>query len=502
MAKYLFSVLFFLGFCSFASGQEACFENSSNYYFVSKEISKSDFKKRDLEPIQKTNLKNELVDQISTTVSVVSVMNTENLVKGELGEYSSYSNTESYISSSAVVNNPKWNYCRADGKYFVQCAVNKKEFEKDLYNSLNTKSQIFQTMIFNLDASLRNKNSRRVFFGLKDLKKDYYILANGVNFISGASTISKEEKQQLVSQIAEVLGNFDNLETQILSDFDNKLIELEINLSDQNYVEIHSFLTAFRFENLTSSQQVKFKEFNSNYTNSLNVYSDNLELKIEKRIRKRDESGEVKVLLDEFKKISFHGENQKKIERFGKLLEKRLGLSRSALFFGLTGSSPYKALNSTNGVIDLSQLGDKLSFEQLLPTYHVGLKYFFSNPERRMGISGKYSSAANTFLKLKDVPDISNPIKNFTALQAGLILGPFEVNYGPVQSNLGIENLKLISAKFDLFRTDVIAQKVGKLNYLNIFLTTDLLSNLENEHYFQVGFGLNYNLVFNRTSRY
>ena len=100
-----------------------------------------------------------------------------------------------------------------------------------------------------------------------------------------------------------------------------KLIELEINLSDQNYVEIHSFLTAFRFENLTSSQQVKFKEFNSNYTNSLNVYSDNLELKIEKLIRKRDESGEVKVLLDEFKKISFHGENQKKIERFGKLRE-------------------------------------------------------------------------------------------------------------------------------------------------------------------------------------
>lgn len=502
MAKYLFSLLFFLGSCFFALGQESCFENSSNYYFVSKEIGRSDFKKRDLEPIQKTNLKNELVDQISTTISVVSVMNTENLVKGELGEYSSYSNTESYISSSAVVNNPKWNYCRADGKYFVQCAVNKKEFEKDLYNSLNTKSQIFQTMIFNLDASLRNKNSRRVFFGLKDLKKDYYILANGVNFISGASTISKEEKQQLVSQIAEVLGNFDNLETQILSDFDYKLIELEINLSDQNYVEIHSFLTAFRFENLTSSQQVKFKEFNSNYTNSLNVYSDNLELKIEKLIRKRDESGEVVGLLDEFKKISFHEDNQKKIERFGKLLEKRLGLSRSALFFGLTGSSPYKALNSTNGVIDLSQLGSELNFEQLLTSYHIGVKHFFSNPERRIGISGKYSSAANTFLKLKDVPDILNPIKNFTAIQAGVILGPFEFNYGPVKSNLGIENLKLISAKFDLFRSDVIVQKVGKLNYLNIFLTTDLLSNLENEHYFQVGLGLNYNLVFNRTSRY
>ena len=111
MAKYLFSVIFFLGSCFFASG-------------------KSDFKKRDLEPIQKTNLKNELVDQISTTISVVSVMNTENLVKGELGEYSSYSNTESYISSSAVVNNPKWNYCRADGKYFVQCAVNKKSLKK------------------------------------------------------------------------------------------------------------------------------------------------------------------------------------------------------------------------------------------------------------------------------------------------------------------------------------------------------------------------------------
>jgi hypothetical protein len=42
----------------------------------------------------------------------------------------------------------------------------------------------------------------------------------------------------------------------------------------------------------------------------------------------------------------------------------------------------------------------------------------------------------------------------------------------------------------------------ASLNYLNIFLTTDLLSNLENENYFQVGFGLNYNLVFNRLPRY
>jgi len=428
MTKYLFLILFFLGLGFVAVGQESCFDTSTTYYYVTKEISKTTFKKRDLDPIEKTNLKNELVDQISTTVSVVSVMNTENLVRGELGEYSSYSNTESYISSSAVVNNPKWNYCNSGGKYFVQCAVNKKEFEKDLFNSLSTKSQIFQTMISNLDATLRNKNSRRVFFGLKDLKKDYYILTNGVNFISGANTISKEDKQQLVSQIAEVLGNFDNLETQILSDFDNKLIELEVDLSEQNYVEIHSFLTAFRFENLTSSQQVKFKEFNTNYINSLNVYSDNLELKIEKLILKRDETGQVKILLGDFQKISFHEDNQRKIERFGKLLERRLGLSRSTLFFGVNGSSPYKAMNTTNGSIDLSQLGDGLNFEQLLPTYHVGLKYFFSNPKRRIGISGKYSSAANTFLKLKDVPDISNPIKNFTAIQAGVILGPFEVN--------------------------------------------------------------------------
>jgi len=502
MAKYLFTILFFLVQGFFAIGQESCFDTSTTYYYVSKEISKAAFKKRDLDPIEKTNLKNELVDQISTTISVVSVMNTENLVRGELGEYSSYNNTESYISSSAVVNNPKWNYCNADGKYFVQCAVNKKEFEKDLYNSLNTKSQIFQTMISNLDASLSNRNSRRVFFGLKDLKKDYYILTNGVNFISGANTISKEDKQLLVSQIAEVLGNFDNLETQILSDFDNKLIELELNLSDQNYAEIHSFLTAFRFENLTSAQQVKFKEFNSNYTNSLNVYSDNLEVKIEKLIRKRDETGEVEILLGDFQKISFHEDNQKKIERFGNLLERRLGLSRSTLFFGLTGSSPYKALNTTNGSIDLSKLGDELNFEQILPSYHIGLKYFFSNPERRIGISGKYSSVGNTFLKMKDVPDISNPIKNFTALQAGFILGPFEFNYGPVQADLGIDNLKLISAKFDLFRSDVITQKVGKVNYLNIFLTSDVLSNFENDTYFQVGIGLNYNLVFNRTSRY
>jgi hypothetical protein len=502
MEKYLFSILLFLSPGLFAIGQQPCFDTSSTYYFVTKEISKAAFKKKDIDPIEKTNLKNELVDQISTTISVVSVMNTENLVRGELGEYSSYSNTESYISSSAVVNNPKWNYCSSGGKYFVQCVVSKSEFEKDLFNSLNTKAQIFQTMISNLDASLRNKNSRRVFFGLKDLKKDYYILTNGVNFISGANTISKEDKQQLVSQIADVLGNFDNLETQILSDFDNKLIELELNLSDQNYAEIHSFLTAFRFENLNSSQQVKFKEFNSNYTKSLSVYSDNLEMKIEKLIRKRDETGEVGILLGDFQKISFHADNQKKIERFGNLLERRLGLSRSTLFFGLTGSSPYKTIQSTNGSIDLSQLGDELNFEQILPVYHVGLKYFFSNPERRIGISGKYSSVANTFLKLKDVPDISNPIKNFTALQAGLILGPFEFNYGPVQSNLGIEDLKLISAKFDLFRTDNIVQKLGKVNYLNIFLTSDLLTNFQNDNYFQVGIGLNYNLVFNRTSRY
>ncbi len=502
MQRFVFLLTVFWALSYSVSGQVACFDNTSSHYFVTKKIKKSTFKKRNLDESEKIELKRDLVNQITTSISVISLKSSQNTVKGNVGEYTSINSTDAYITSSAVINNPDWVYCRSGSNYYVQCIVNKKDFENDLMSSLNVKSKVFEGLTQKLNNAFRNKNSEDIFTRLRDLKKEYYSITNGMNFIASANTISSEERSRIINQITTILGTFDKLEVQILSNFDNKLVDLQRFLSNQQYAEVETLIAAYRFDNLSPTQQIRLNEFKDKYYKALSIYSQQQESQIRKLIRKRDQTKEVDQLIHNFDKISYYSNNQKKIEQFQNVLARRRGLAKSTLFIGLNVNAPYLALPNTNGTINLNQLGEGLDFEHVLPSYHVGLKHFISDPSKRIGVSFGYVSYANTFLKMKNVDDISNPIKNFTSLQAGLILGPFEFNYGPAQTDLGIDDLKLISTKFGLLRTDKLTEKFGKINYLNVFISADLLTNLKNENYFTLGFGLNYNLAFNRSARF
>ena len=113
--------------------------SSTEYYFVSKNISKNKFKKGRITSDEKSTLKKELIEQISTNVNVFSLTKSGNVVSGETGEYNSYSNRETFISSIGAINNPGFVYCKTGSKYSVYCVVKKIDFDNDLYNTLNSK---------------------------------------------------------------------------------------------------------------------------------------------------------------------------------------------------------------------------------------------------------------------------------------------------------------------------------------------------------------------------
>lgn len=491
-----------LGVCNTLSAQTSCLENSSTHYFVTKKIKKSNFKKKQLPEIEKTNLKSELVNQITTTVSVISVRNARNIETGTVGKYYSSNTTDSYISSFAAINNPEWNFCRSGRSYYVQCAISKQDFENDLFSALKAKQLIFQNLIIKLEKSLANRLGKDIFSDLRELKKDYFFLTNGLNLIASTNTIPEEEKVLKIDEITETLAQFDNLEIQILANFDNRLINLQNALSQQRYSEINAILDVFNVENLSIEQQDRLRDFTAKYEQTLRIYSEKKETEIKKLIRKRDESETIETLLQDFQKISFYEDNQKKGNIFYKTIERRRGFAKNTIFFGLNANVPFQQMSKSNGTINLSQLGEELNFKHLLPSYHAGFKYFLGNPEKRIGVAFKYSSVSNSFLKLENIEDITNPIKGFTAFQAGIVLGPLEFYYGPAQTQLGIDNLNFISLKLGLIRTDKFINKFAKRNYLNLYVNADALSDLKNENYFTIGFGLNYNLVFNRTPRY
>ena len=118
-----------------------------------------------------------------------------------------------------------------------------------------------------------------------------------------------------------------------------------------------------------------------------------------------------------------------------------------------------------------------------------------------MGISLSYKSFSDKYINSGDETS-ENPIKNFSSIQAGIILGPLEFNYGPVKSSLDIEKLSLMSLKLGVLRSDKLFGKFSKSNYLEIFVFGDYLSDFGEYTFLQAGIGVNFNLAFNRTAKY
>jgi len=125
MKKIIFNLIVFVFICLQVQSQNPCEYEMNDYYSVKKEIKRRYFKKKNIDNEEKTLLKFELAQQISTRISVVSVSKTENTVVGNRGSFNSFSNRESYKTVFGNINNPEFKYCKLGRKYFVYCRVKK-----------------------------------------------------------------------------------------------------------------------------------------------------------------------------------------------------------------------------------------------------------------------------------------------------------------------------------------------------------------------------------------
>jgi hypothetical protein len=494
----LLVVAFFIGQNNYAQINCDKLYSSNEYYFVSKKVSKKQFKKEKITSDEKSTLKKELTEQISTNISVFSIVKSGNVVSGESGEYNSYRNKEIFISSIGAINNPGFVYCKTGNKYSVYCVVKKVDFDNDLYNTLSSKVKIFNSSISSLLSI--NYSTKNLLISLSDLKRDYYYLSSGLEFVSKSNYISDEKKQNLSNEISQSLGNFNKLDNLLVADFDNKLKELNGLLDRQEYQEINSVLYMWTIEKLSLEQQSKLNVFKSFYEKSINSYIKNLQLEIETEIRKR--SNEKKdELLKKYLTITFYKDNLDKYNYYLKQFTVSTGFARTNLYFGINAGSTFQNLDKQGSSTNLNGIESKFTFNQVLPSVNLGFKHFLFNPSKRIGFTVVYKKFSNSLIQLGKT-EVENSIKDFSVIQGGLILGPLEMTYGTLESKFNIEKLNLLSLKLGIFRSDKLLDKYSKSNYLDIFVIGDYLSDFKDNTLIQVGVGINYNLAFNRTRKY
>ena len=497
MRKYL-TILFFFVFVLNNYAQVNCNKfNNDDYYFVTKSITKRKFKKEKLSNEEKNLLKKELVEQISTKISVVSSQNSSNIVNGDLGLFSSTSKREVSISSLGSINNPEFIFCTSGNLLFVYCIVRKSDFDNDLYNNLVSKETIFRSKINQLN---NNNISNNIFLSLKELKNEYYYLLNGIDIIASSDFISDEKRIILNNRISSTLALYNKLENSIGSNFDDKILELNNKLRKNEYFEIKNILSLWTSENFSIDQQQKINQYKILYENELNSYINNLKQEIEKSIRNRNKN--LDDLFFKYSKITFYKDNLSQLNKYKKKFQIANGYARNNLFFGLNVGSTFQELDRNNGnTTDLNRIETQFNFNQVLPSYCIGLKHYFFNPRKRFGLSVVYKNFSNSLIKLGET-EVENSIKDFSVFQAGFLLGPLEVYFGETKSNLIIEDLNLISVKFTLIRTDKLSNKFSKSNYLDFSLSGDYLSDFKENSYVQIGLCINYAFVFNRTPKY
>lgn len=472
--------------------------SSTEYYFVSKNISKNKFKKGRITSDEKSTLKKELIEQISTNVNVFSLTKSGNVVSGETGEYNSYSNRETFISSIGAINNPGFVYCKTGSKYSVYCVVKKIDFDNDLYNTLNSKVKIFNSSVFSLLSI--NYSTKNLLISLSDLKREYYYLSNGMEFVAKSNYISEDKKINLSNDISESLGYFNKLDNLLVADFDNKLKELNNLVERQDFQEVNSVLSMWTVEKLSLEQQNKLNIFKTYYEKSISSFIKNLQSEIETEIRNRSNLKKDE-LLKKYSTITFYKDNLDKYNNYLKRFSVTTGFARTNLYFGLNAGSTFQSIDKQGSLTNLNGIESKFTFNQILPSYNLGFRHFLFNPKKRLGFTVVYKTFSNSLIQLGKTKE-ENSIKDFNVVQGGLILGSLEVTYGTLQSIFNIENFNLVSVKLGIFRSDKLLNKYSKSNYLDIFILGDYLSDFKDNTLIQVGVGVNLNLAFNRTGKY
>jgi hypothetical protein len=481
--------------------EKNCFFSSSKYYFVAKPIKKSQHKKQELSSQQKTALKRDLIKQISEKISVVSIMNTKNVVNGDSGEYSSYRSTESVISSMGSINNAEFKYCKSDNKYFVYCLVTKQKFETDLYNSLMAKVSLFSQEVSSLKSTFVEGSQGYDFSKMSELNLTSLFLSNGVDLISASSYVGEDKKKELINMIATANGQYIQLKNLKSYSFEKQIKRLNSLLLNNQYEKIYYELLSLSRKELNATQTQQISILTNTYKAKLDGYIKKLDTDIERAISNRDNSTTTEDLFVVYESTSFYKDQFEKLERYRERLARRIGSGRTNLFFGLSAGSTFKQINNSEGQLSVNEIDEELSFDQLLPAYEFGVNHYFFNPKKRFGISATFRNYSDSFVDIGTEVS-ADGIKDFSALQFGVILGQFELKYGLVNNNQELDGLTLSSLNWSILRTDKLMNKFTKSNFLKLSAFVDYLSDFEDRSYYQIGISLNYHLMFNRTSKY
>ena len=480
---------------------EKCSVNMSEYYSVSKKIKKSAYKKESVSSADKTSMKQDLIRQISEKFSTVSRLNEQVIETGQTGTYSSFLNTEFVVSSIGSVNNAQFVYCKSNHKYYLYCLIPIKDFELDLYNEVSAKTRIFRQEI---KLALSSLNSKNIVFGEKEMSRisdTNLFLSNAIDLVAVSNYISLEDRRRIIDDVAIAKAEYFKLENLSNFNFDSQINKLNNLLLRDEFEKIHLELKTLLIKQFNPSQRERLSVFKKGYQEKLGNVIQGLDVSIKKAIRNRDSSEQTEDLFSKYARTTFYKGQTLKLQEYKALLARRIGSGRTNLFFGVSAGSTFKQINNDEGQVSVSELNQELSFDQLLPAYEFGINHYFFNPKKRFGISATFRNYSDSFVDVGT--DVSpDGIKDFSALQFGVILGQLELKYGLVNNNQELDGLSLSSLNWSILRTDKLMNKFTKSNFLKLSAFVDYLSDFKDRSYYQLGISLNYHLMFNRTSKY
>tara|TARA_B100000768_G_scaffold152158_1_gene147689 strand:+ start:786 stop:2264 length:1479 start_codon:yes stop_codon:yes gene_type:complete len=483
------------------TSNDNCFFSASEYYFIAQKINKRAYKNRSLSTTQKTMLRQDLIKQITEKSSTISVQKEQIIEKGELGEYSSFLNEKSITRSMGSVNNAEFKYCKSSKQYFVYCLVSKKYFETDMYNALNAKVVLFSNEIISLKSAFFKGNGVYDDEKMNELSLTALFLSDGIELISASNYVNEGEKNKLVNQIAKANGQYVELKSLMNYSFEKQINRLNSLLLNNQYEKIYYELLSLSRKELNATQSQQISVLTNTYKAKLEGYINKLDTEIERAISNRDNSTTTEDLFADYESTAFYKDQFEKLERYRERLARRIGSGRTNLFFGLSAGSTFKQTNNSEGQLSVNEIDEELSFDQLLPAYEFGINHYFFNPKKRFGISATFRNYSDSFV---DIATGVSPdgIKDFSALQFGVIFGQFELKHGLVNNNQELDGLTLSSLNWSILRTDKLMNRFTKSNFLKLSAFIDYLSDFEDRSYYQIGISLNYNLMFNRTSKY
>ena len=503
--RYLLSLLIALIFFSCggvkntSSGHDC--RINSKYYSASKIIKKSTYKNRSVSSSEKTSLKQDLIKQISEKISNVSRLNEQLIEEGEIGSYLSFFNNKSIVSSVGSVNNPEFIYCKSGSKYYLYCVVPIKDFEIDLFDEANARLKIFRSKV---NFAINSTNSKTRIYDNDEMSKlsdTNLYLSNTAELLAVSRYISESDKNQIIEDVALANAEFFKLENLSNFNFDNQIDKLNRFLLNNEFEKIHFELISLSKKQFSPDQRERLMIFKTEYEKKFESQIEELDSKIKKAINNRQNNELTKKLLTEYSFTVFYKNQKEKYESYKQQIDKRSGYARNALRLGLNAGSSFNEINNYYGQINVDQLDNNSNFDNILPSYEFSLIHYFFNPKKRVGLSVNFKSFSDTFIKLSDTVNIENSINDFNSLQLGISYGPLEIKYGSVVKG-SFDDLALSSLVFSIIRTSKVVGNPGKSNSINLSAFGDYFSDFKNSSFYRIGVSLDYNILFNRTSKY